>query len=116
MKTKNWVVGIVFAILSVATFYISFVVQKKPLIVAILGLLAVLLIGLLFLMLIQWTSKKSIGLLWQTIIVLISVNLGFFVTFFTIFSDSLAHYLTFAMTYTVIYSGFEFMRYKLRSD
>lgn len=106
---KNKILIGVFIVLSIVIFYTCYVVEEKSLLVSLFGLFFVLFLGLLSLRL---ERLEYAGLLRWTIMVLVLVNFTFFIMEFVLFSGELSNFLISSITYTVVYSGLMFIRYK----
>lgn len=112
IRVKMWIGVLIFAVLSVAVFYTSYVVEQKSLIVSLFGLFVVLLMGLLAFILDRRIKQKNYSLLRRTVTVLVLVNVMIFVMEIALFSGSISNIFTFSISYTVVYCGLTFIRYK----
>ncbi|CDQ39995.1 hypothetical protein M948_14775 [Virgibacillus sp. CM-4] len=109
---KMWIGILFFVVLSAVVFYSTYVVEQKSLIVSLFGFFFVLVLGIFALMLDRSPKWKNYNLLLRTAIVLLLVNITFFIIDFVLFSGGLSNFLISSITFTVVYSGVMFFRYK----
>lgn len=106
---------LLFVILSVTVFYLSFILEKKSLSLSLFGLFFVLFMGLLAIILeFQFESKNS-GLWVRTIISLFLTNIMIVVILIAILPGTVSHYLAFSISYSLLYCLFTFIISKLDS-
>ncbi|MBM7601093.1 membrane protease YdiL (CAAX protease family) [Virgibacillus halotolerans] len=116
IKTEMWVSVLIFAVLSVVVFYISFVVKENTLSVSLFGLFFVLIMGALATILDRRIKLKNYSLWVRTVITLVLVNVLMLVIWLPILSRSLPNFLVFSIPYTLVTIIITFIKNNLDSD
>ncbi len=115
-RTEVWITILLFVVLSVAVFYISFTVEQNSLSISLFGLFFVLFMGLLATTLDRRIKSKNYPLFVRTIVNLVLINMFLFVILILVFRQNVSNFITLTITYTLGYSLFTFIRYKLDSE
>ena len=116
IKTEMWVSVLIFAVLSMVIFYISFFVKENNLSVSLFGLFFVLIMGSLATILERRIKLKSYSLWVRTVITLVLVNVLMLVIWLPILSGSLPNFLAFSIPYTLVTIIITFIKNNLDSE